>query len=103
MTIINLETSKCSLCDALNCNFVSRCGHTFHLSCFKRLNRCDNEGNNTLHLAALGGQRGNVEDLIQDGMDVSLKNKSGKTALDLASEAGHENVVRVLREFDLTQ
>jgi len=51
-----------------------------------------------LHEAARIGQVEAVRLLLDRGADPWLKNTLGRTALDLATEQGHDNVVKVLSE-----
>ncbi len=54
----------------------------------------DAQGNSALHIAA--GKALCCYHLVNAGMDISLKNKAGKTPLMLAAEAGHTLAVAVL-------
>lgn len=60
------------------------------------LNARDWEGT-ALHTAAQHGQKPVVQLLIAAGADVNIRNKQGRTALDLAEQRGHTEVVRLLR------
>jgi hypothetical protein len=50
-----------------------------------------------LHSAAKSGQRECVEILINSGADVNMKD-AAQTALDLAVERGHQDIVKILRD-----
>ncbi len=49
-----------------------------------------------LHEAARGGQRGIVELLLAAGADPSLRDREGKTAMEIAQTAGHRDVIGLL-------
>lgn len=56
----------------------------------------DAQGNSALHIAAAAGKALCCYHLVNAGMDISLKNKAGKTPLMLAAESGHTLAVAVL-------
>ena len=58
----------------------------------------DADGRTALHIAAAAGMLAIVDDL-KDHVDVDAKDKHGATALYLAAERGHEEVVNVLIEL----
>ncbi|XP_046552956.1 ankyrin repeat domain-containing protein 50-like isoform X2 [Haliotis rubra] len=50
----------------------------------------DDDGNNTLHCACMGGDRKTVEFVLSlDGVDINVRNNYGKTAADVAGGGGH--------------
>jgi len=51
-----------------------------------------------MHLAAMEGHAGAVYYLLAGDADTSLKDRNGKTAMDLAEEKGRERVIKVLKE-----
>jgi len=51
-----------------------------------------------LHGAADQGRRDIAELLIAKGADVNAKESDGKTALSLAKEKGHDEIVELLRK-----
>lgn len=55
-------------------------------------------GNTALMEAARGGHMKVVAALVEAGADAQLTNKDGKTAGDLAKEAGYDVVARVIEE-----
>ena len=56
----------------------------------------DNRSNTPLHEAAREGQRDLVQLLIQYGSNPNVVNASGHTALDLATQNGHADIVNIL-------
>ena len=72
-----------------------------------RINAQDNEGNTALMMAVTkgssGGQalinaRGNVQALLDAGADPNIKNKAGKTALQIAKEKKDDDIIKLLQE-----
>lgn len=57
----------------------------------------DESGMTTLHSMALGGSAAAVRVLLEKGADPTVRNKHGKTALDLAEQMGWPRVVELLR------
>ena len=57
------------------------------LQCEPDLTKQNRSGDTCLHLAAMKGQQDVFRRLIDLGSDISLKNKNGKTAYDLACDA----------------
>ena len=53
-------------------------------------------GNTPLHTTGFTGDRASLELLLKHGADRTIKNKDGKTAKDIATERGHEDVARIL-------
>jgi len=51
-----------------------------------------------LHWAALQGHKDTTESLIHHGADIEAEDKLAKTPLSLATEAGHYDIVDLLRE-----
>ncbi|MCC6003801.1 MAG: ankyrin repeat domain-containing protein [Thermofilum sp.] len=52
-----------------------------------------------LHLAAYGGHAEIARLLLERGADPSIRDKDGRTPLDVARERGYEEVVRVIEEY----
>jgi ankyrin repeat protein len=63
----------------------------------------DEQGWTALMAAARAGQAEAVRALLGAGADVTAKDKSGKTALDLADAQSHAAVARILRAHDRGQ
>ena len=60
--------------------------------------KCD-DGGTALHKATFDQEKTAIVDLLlQSGIDVEAKNISGKTALNLAEEKGHREIVRVIKK-----
>lgn len=59
--------------------------------------RCQPGGWNALHIACSKGHRRAAKLLVTMGWDVRTKDSSGRTPLQLAQQAGHYEVVEVLR------
>ena len=51
-----------------------------------------------LHYAAHHGCLSLVQEVLDQGMDVTVRNSLGRTPVDLAAEAGHNELVRVLMD-----
>lgn len=49
--------------------------------------------------ACLYNQKEVVKELLKNGADLSRKNKQNKTALDIAREKGHTNLIGVLEKY----
>lgn len=60
------------------------------------LKHIDEGGNSMLHYEAIAGNSKFVEALLAKGIDASVRNKHGKTALDYGKELGWQNVVSLL-------
>ncbi|NIQ77940.1 MAG: ankyrin repeat domain-containing protein, partial [Anaerolineae bacterium] len=60
------------------------------------LDALDAEGQSPLHWAALYGHRDVVNALLSAGADPTILNGNGKTALELARDAGHVEVAEAL-------
>ncbi|MAA80212.1 MAG: hypothetical protein CL916_13240, partial [Deltaproteobacteria bacterium] len=73
------------------------CGMIHNLSLAKMpLDICDEDGRTPLHLAARYAQIRLVEWLCQSGAPISQKDKWGKTALSLAQQYEHHDVVQII-------
>ena len=57
-----------------------------------------NIGSTALHYAARRGNLAIATRLLEGGADLTLRNKSGKTALDWARSLGHSEVVALLSQ-----
>lgn len=57
-------------------------------------------GNTPLHICATRNFKESVKWLLQRGCDPLIKNKSGKTALDLAEQACSEDCITLLKKWD---
>jgi ankyrin repeat protein len=55
-------------------------------------------GSTPLHTVAFTGDRASLELLLSHGADPVVKNQEGKTSADIASDQGHANIARALRE-----
>lgn len=51
-----------------------------------------------LHLASLNGYYKIAKILVENGADITVKNRVGKTPLDIAEENDHKNIVDLLKE-----
>jgi ankyrin repeat protein len=60
--------------------------------------RLGHKGLTALHLAARHGRLDVVEVLLSKSADVNAKTKAGKTPLFLAKEAGHTEIIELLRK-----
>ena len=56
------------------------------------------EGWSALHIACQRGHRRVVRLLVDKGWDIHARDANGRTPLQLAEEAGHGEVVEVLRK-----
>jgi ankyrin repeat protein len=54
-----------------------------------------------LHAATLNGNAEVVKFLLSRGVDSTLKNESGQTALMIADEKQHVEIAKILREIHL--
>jgi len=61
----------------------------------------DHDGNTPLHVATLKGFPIVVHQLLKRNADAGIKNKEGKTALDLAIQEQHAHIVTLLRLYDM--
>jgi ankyrin repeat protein len=59
----------------------------------------EKEGWTALTIASWNGDKEMVKLLIENGADMSMKNKYGKTALMLALEGEHKEVVELLKSY----
>ncbi|MBN3306150.1 CDN2D inhibitor, partial [Amia calva] len=64
-------------------------------------NVADGTGATPLHDAARGGFLDTVETLVQHDANVHARDTSGRRAIDLALENGHEDVVAFLETQDV--
>ena len=62
-----------------------------------KLDARNNDGGTPLHNAALGGRNAASRALLEFGADASLRNKAGKTALQLAEKQGNAWIAQLLR------
>ncbi|GHM58644.1 MAG: hypothetical protein sL5_07220 [Candidatus Mesenet longicola] len=60
----------------------------------------DNKGKTLLHYAAEKGSREIIEFLIDERVDVNIKDKDGNTALHVAAKKGHVDTVKLLLRKD---
>jgi ankyrin repeat protein len=58
-------------------------------------------GNTPLHIAATRNYKESVKWLLLRGADPTIKNKSGKTARDLAQQAASEDSIAVLNAWNV--
>jgi hypothetical protein len=62
-----------------------------------RLNDCvQNNGNTSLHFAAMAGNSGMVKWLLEKGADMQIKNSEGKMPLHCAADSGDIDTIRLL-------
>lgn len=59
------------------------------------MKKLDANGNSMLHYEAIAGNSKIIEVLLNKGVDTSVRNKLGKTALDYGKEMGWERVVEL--------
>jgi len=57
------------------------------------------DGNTYLHDAVLDGDVEKADSLIQNGLEISLKNKDGKTAMDLAHQLEDLEMISLLQKY----
>jgi ankyrin repeat protein len=67
------------------------------------LNSTDVDGRTPLFIAAAAGKTICVKFLLSRGVDRSIKNKGGKTAEDIAVEAGNYMIAKMIRDFGTMQ
>lgn len=60
----------------------------------------DRKGRSALQIAALFNQPEAVQELCLAGADINRNDIFGKTALQLAQEQGHRDVIRILKQLD---
>jgi ankyrin repeat protein len=89
-------------------SFVIRCGDliTFHLMLEYpevNLNSTNVDGRTPLFIAAARGKTIFVKPLLSRGVDRSIKDKDGKTAEDIAVEAGNYMIASLIRDFGTMQ
>ncbi|XP_065367584.1 G patch domain and ankyrin repeat-containing protein 1 homolog [Calliphora vicina] len=65
----------------------------------ENVNVCDNYGWSALMMASCEGAYETVEYLLSLGVDRNIKDKTGKTAKDLANKKGYYNIVELLDTF----
>lgn len=87
-------------------HLAARARHPRALRCLKVLlcrggdpNARSAEALTPLHVAAAWGCRRGLELLLSQGADPQLLDQDGLSPLDLAEQQGHQDCVRVLREF----
>ncbi|KAK6508725.1 hypothetical protein TWF506_010803 [Arthrobotrys conoides] len=61
------------------------------------ISKTDSAGNTALHNAVNTGFITIVQLLVENGIDIDLENENGKTALDLATELGYDQIEKYLR------
>lgn len=61
------------------------------------LGLADGAGNTALHHAAGWGRLENLRLLLAAGAEKTLRNREGKTAIELAEDSGRRRAVQVLR------
>lgn len=64
------------------------------------INCLTNDGDTPLHLACENGHLNVVTVLLMHGADKSIKNKNGKTALDIAKEKEFQTIVNMFSCFE---
>lgn len=68
------------------------------LPMLSNLNTLDVEGSNLLHYAVLKDNAWLVKSLLERGADVSIKNKHGQTALDLAKDSHRDSILSLISQ-----
>ena len=63
-----------------------------------RINTQDNEGNTALMMAVMMGETTGVQALLDSGANPNIKNKAGKTALQIAKEKKDDAIIKLLQE-----
>ena len=63
-----------------------------------RINTQDNEGNTALMMAVMMGGTTGVQALLDSGANPNIKNKAGKTALQIAKEKKDDAIIKLLQE-----
>jgi ankyrin repeat protein len=61
------------------------------------------QGSTPLHEAALAGSVDVIRLLVNHSADVTVRNKSGKTARDVAAEAARHAVAELLQELEASR
>jgi hypothetical protein len=64
------------------------------------LHRRDGTYNNLLHIAASYGRVDIVKFLLEKGLDINSMNKFGKTALNIAKDWGHRDLINFLYQHN---
>ncbi|WP_419198881.1 ankyrin repeat domain-containing protein [Wolbachia endosymbiont of Rhagoletis cingulata] len=62
------------------------------------INDITNDGRTPLHLAIQGNKPNTVELLLRKGASIAVKDKNGKTSLDLAKKEDYTNIVEMIEE-----
>ncbi|MFP3032786.1 MAG: ankyrin repeat domain-containing protein, partial [Wolbachia sp.] len=62
------------------------------------INNVTNEGRTSLHLAIQGNKLNTVELLLRKGASIAVKDKNGKTPLDLAKQEDYTNIIEMIEE-----
>ena len=63
-----------------------------------RINMQDNEGNTALMMTVMMGETTGVQALLDSGANPNIKNKAGKTALQIAKEKKDDAIIKLLQE-----
>ncbi|XP_046559442.1 ankyrin repeat domain-containing protein 50-like [Haliotis rubra] len=107
------ETVECLLClGSMDINSRGRCSRTPVMEAARRghndvvelfvskgadVSLVDDDGDNVLHYACMGGDRKTVEFVLSlEEMDINVRNNIGQTAADVARREGHTNLMEVL-------
>ncbi|MCA7010493.1 ankyrin repeat domain-containing protein [Wolbachia endosymbiont of Tribolium confusum] len=69
------------------------------------INDVNNNGSTPLHVAIQGNKSSTVKFLLNKGASIQVKDKDGKTPLDLAKQEGYTNIVQMIeqRQSDLDE
>ena len=92
-----------SAAECLDAAYLSRLCHNEKREMAYLLNERDSKGETPLFSAVRGNAPENCAFLINEGADVDIKSKEGKTAYDIAVELVHEACVAVLAERNIDE
>lgn len=67
------------------------------------INKVDNNGNSLLHYAMDDGNSKIISFLLQNGIDLHLRNVKGNTCLHVAARYGHCNSIKELVKYNINE